>query len=521
MISFTKLGTHGRLGNQLFQIASTLGLADILKTKAVFPQWEYSEFLENAFPVGVCNGVIVKEKTFEYDEKLTREIAMAYRRNGYVDLFGYFQSYKYWGHCQPYIKNFLKWDAEIIKQQRRKFYKAFEKQTIAIHIRRGDYIDNPSYVTLPINYYITAMLDNFKNWEEYNILVFSDNISYCKVHFDCLPNVFFAEGNSDIEDLILMSECDNFILSNSSFSFWAAYLGEKKGTKIIRPKAYFSGNLKNNSTDDFWPHQWKEFDHSGKKINLTDVTFTIPVSFDHKDRQKNLELSVCMLQHNFDTHFIIGEQGGEYFRYMKQHADYMIWPEMKNFHRTKMLNDMAEHSNTPYIANWDADVIVTPMQIYMTVKKLREGADIVYPYKWMFARIPRLPWFSKLEKYMDIGIVGDTKFNGMNNGDAISYGGAVFFNKESFFKYGGENEKFISFGPEDSERHIRFKTVGAKLERVLGPIYHVNHYVGPNSSNKHPFVAANRQEHERILKMDKPTLLAYIKTWTHGRGAKK
>lgn len=518
MISFSKLGQHGRLGNQLFQIASTIGIADTGKKQVVFPSWEYSTFFNTPFPIGECSGTTVNEVKFEYDpeiyERVSYQSVKGGRQNN-VDLFGYFQSYKYWHDSEAHIKNTFRFKEEFINQQRRKYYKAFEKKTIAIHIRRGDYLNNPNYIVLPITYYILALFKHFPDWENHNIIIFGDNMPYCKVHFDCLPNVFFSEGNSDIEDLCLMSECDHFILSNSSYSWWGAYLGQNKNSIVVRPKEYYKGEMaKSCDTKDFWPKKWNSFSSVGLKLDLSDVTFTIPVAFDHKDRQKNLELCVCMLQSYFDTNIIVGEQGGEYFRYMKKFADYMLWPGMRNFHRTKMLNDMAVISDTKYVANWDADIVLAPLQLYIAVLELRNGAEVVYPYKWMFARIPRLPWFQKLEKALDIGIVGDTKFNGMNNGDAISYGGAVLFNKKTFFKYGGENEKFVSFGPEDSERYNRFKTIGAKIVRVLGPLYHINHFVGNNSSNRHPFVASNRQEHEKILRMDKGSLLAYIKTWS-------
>ena len=107
----------------------------------------------------------------------------------------------------------------------------FGKPTIAISIRRGDYVGNPNYRLLPITYYILAMFENFPNWRDHNIVIFSDDIPYCKVHWDCIPNVYFSENNSDIEDLCLMTLCDDFIIANSSFSWWGAYLGEKEGSR--------------------------------------------------------------------------------------------------------------------------------------------------------------------------------------------------------------------------------------------------------------------------------------------------
>jgi len=64
---------------------------------------------------------------------------------------------------------------------------------------------------------------------------------------------------------------------------------------------------------------------------------------------------------------------------------------------------MALRTNTPYVVNWDADVIITPLQIWLAVEKLRDGADMVFPYDGRFARWPRQPWFKEIERTLDLG----------------------------------------------------------------------------------------------------------------------
>ena len=183
------------------------------------------------------------------------------------------------------------------------------KDTIAISIRRGDYTGNPNYHNLPIRYYLLALL-SIKDWKKKNIILFSDDIAYCRVHFGALPNVKFSENNSPIEDLCLMSQCNYFILSNSTFSWFGSYLSEHKNKKVIRPNYLFEGRLKQiNDDSDFWPREWQVFDHANKKIDLKDVTFTIPVNVEHSDRKENIELAIKHLTNNFDTNIIVGEQG--------------------------------------------------------------------------------------------------------------------------------------------------------------------------------------------------------------------
>lgn len=174
---------------------------------------------------------------------------------------------------------------------------------------------------------------------------------------------------------------------------------------------------------------------------------------------------------------------------------------------------MAMATDKAFVFNWDADVFIAPLQIWLTAAKLRAGADMVYPYEWMFARMPRNLWFVTIRDYEDIGMVGDKKFNGMNNGDAVSVGGAVAFNRSSFIAGGMENEKFISFGAEDLERKIRFEKLGYSVERVPGPLYHMNHFVGVNSSTQNPYFLHNKGEYLRVDMMSKTELLNYVNSW--------
>jgi hypothetical protein len=68
--------------------------------------------------------------------------------------------------------------------------------------------------------------------------------------------------------------CDDFIISNSTFSWWSAWLGEKESSKIIRPHQNFDGNKRLESDDkDYFPERWIAYDASKDRISLNGVTF--------------------------------------------------------------------------------------------------------------------------------------------------------------------------------------------------------------------------------------------------------
>lgn len=514
MITSSNFNHNGRLGNMLFRYAALIGLADKHSTGLSLPMWKYSDSFTEPFPqdVPLHNARKVKEPMFHYIPEWPY-----IKENENVDIDGYLQSEKYWEQCVELVRSKLAFKPEFVDHVRSQFPNVFDRPTIAVSVRRGDYVKNPNYAQLPITYYILALLENFPDWREHNIVVFSDDIPYCRVHFDCLENVSFSEGNSDIEDLCLMSQCTHFIMSNSTFSWWGAYLGEKEGTKIVHPNYLFDGDLaKHNDSKDFYPERWITFDHkiesgnirgANKRINLKDSCFTIPVAYDHRDRRENLDLCVSILNEHFETNILVYEQGTKQELKSDHFANYG-----GKFHRTKMLNEMARASNAEYILNWDADVIIPPFQILETINKLRAGADMVYPYEWAFARMPRA-WYSGLRDQKDIGIVGDTKFSGMESSAAVSLGGAVAFKKSSFVEGGMENENFISYGAEDVERKVRFERLGYKIERTLGVLYHINHFVGKNSSPKHSDFANNNAEFDKVNAMSADELRLYISLW--------
>ena len=100
-----------------------------------------------------------------------------------------------------------------------------------------------------------------------------------------------------------------------------------------------------------------------------------------------------------------------------------------------------------------------------------------------------------------------------NYNTGSSYGGVLFFNKKSFIAAGMENEHYISYGPEDWERPIRYSTLDFKIERLDGNLYHIDHWIGDNSSTNNPHFFNNNVEFEKVKQMNKEQLIEYIKTW--------
>jgi hypothetical protein len=496
MITFSGLGKQGRLGNQLFQIASTIGISDAILCGYYFPKWDYEKYFScpTAFTDSGPNyDTVIKENVFSYDQPLIGQCLKGYASGKSISLSGYFQSEKYWDHIEDYVKRFFTFKPEFIASCRAKLpEQAFSRETIAVCIRRGDYVGHPHYYQIPIKYYITA-LQKFEDFlDKYNIIFFSDDIEYCKIHFQCLPNAFFSEGNSDIEDLCLISECNNHIIGNSTFHWWGAYLA--KSNVVIRPDVYFAGESLSKSTKDFWPEDW-EVHSVNEYISLPNTSFITVYREDSIDRKENLELLDRQVQQFSCNEFIV-----------------MVSAKDKPFHRTKLINDAVRSHGSMIFVSIDVDMVIAPMQILLAVMMIASGsAEFVYPYDGRFIKLNRYSWYRKILKTLDIGSVSRAP---LAASDKMSVGGCVVLFKPAFADAGMENENFVSFGPEDKERFFRFIKLGFRVERVKGAIYHMNHYRGSNSGAGNPDYLNNVAEYKKEKMMTSAELREYVKTWS-------
>lgn len=120
---------------------------------------------------------------------------------------------------------------------------------VAIHLRRGDYVDNPFYVDLAkTGYYIDAT-NLFPNRK---FIVFTDDVEFAKTYFEG-DKFTFDDSPTAIEALNKMASCDGIITANSSLSFWAAYLSPNRG-KIVAPnqEKWFTDGQKRIDCPQHW-----------------------------------------------------------------------------------------------------------------------------------------------------------------------------------------------------------------------------------------------------------------------------
>jgi len=201
------------------------------------------------------NGVFQKiyEKSTSFDSYI-----LSLPDNSY--LIGYWQSEMYFINIENIIRQDFQFTHPPIGENKRIIPELKGNHSVAIHIRRGDYIANPStnstHGVCSLDYYNRAMeyIESYCNEPHYYI--FSDDPKWARQNITSKHNIKIIDWNQDApyEDLRLMSLCNHHIIANSSFSWWGAWLGKKEGQIVIAPDPWFNDPIYN--TSDIYVRDW-------------------------------------------------------------------------------------------------------------------------------------------------------------------------------------------------------------------------------------------------------------------------
>jgi Glycosyl transferase family 11 len=275
----------GGVGNQLFQYSAARSLSIDLGAKLLIDlSWfagDHGRLYELGkfnLPIAVINkipqfpcgaGIFVhkllrtltikklgatfyNEPSFDWDPDLKKILAPVY-------LYGYFQSEKYFLPHEKTIRHDLKYDGPYPERCNSLIQRIGEVDSIALHVRRGDYLHNKNmnvYHTQSVQYYKKAITTLSKNLRNPYCFIFSDDSSWVKENliFDIpFEIVDINSEETPFWDLMLMSKCKHFIIANSTFSWWSAWLGADPQKKVIAPINWFKSN---RHVKDLLPSNW-------------------------------------------------------------------------------------------------------------------------------------------------------------------------------------------------------------------------------------------------------------------------
>lgn len=247
---------QGGLGNQMFQYAAGLSA---LK--------EYSEFdnliLDTSFYKNQKRKVIENGLTgrgYDLDLLNIKYTDIEEAPEGATMLQGWFQDIKEFENVIDQVKEQFVFSVNFPDNIISLYNQIKSKEnSVCIHIRRGDFINNPTAYKhnehLSVEYYNKSM-DIMENlYDNLNYYVFSDDIDWCKDNIKSNNhNIYFVDdmycGERDSGHMYLMEACNNHIIANSTFSWWAAFLAESKC--VIGPQKW----LVNDDTYDIMLSNW-------------------------------------------------------------------------------------------------------------------------------------------------------------------------------------------------------------------------------------------------------------------------
>ena len=166
---------------------------------------------------------------------------------------GYFQSEKHFIDCTDYVKSLFIFPDEV-KSKINSALAKINKKIICMHIRMGDYL-LPGYAGTHLicsrDYYIKA-LSHF-NTDDYAIVICTDDVANYQKYIN-IEGGIICNSKNELEDLYMISQANAVIMSNSSFSWWGAYLGNEK-EKVCAPSRWFGADGPKNYKDiyrDTW-----------------------------------------------------------------------------------------------------------------------------------------------------------------------------------------------------------------------------------------------------------------------------
>ena len=260
MISFNSLGNLGRLANQMFPYASLKGIAKNRGFDFVIPpenKFGESDPLVRSDPLNIHNcfnidnnrigmypNQIFAERMHTFDQELFENCP------DNIDLFGYYQSPKYFNHIEDEIRKDFSFSQDLVDSCQ-EVIDTLGGDVISLHIRRTDYKANPNHPLQPIEYYNSA-LDKLP--KDSSVVVFSDDYEWCESNEAFSDDRFAVSNNAADFDLCLMTLCKYHIIANSSYSWWGAWLG--KSDKVIAPKNWFGASCSHKSVDDMVFGDW-------------------------------------------------------------------------------------------------------------------------------------------------------------------------------------------------------------------------------------------------------------------------
>lgn len=285
---------QGGLGNQLFQYATARAMALQKQASLLLDQSWYKHIYENVTPrelhlsdLNIKGALISYQAPFPRPKKVRRIAQIFWPLNPYIFLeqnpyhfdsrlskapsfkqqnlylMGYWQSYKYFEAIKPLLQKEISPKKPLDSHYQKYLDQIQSSQSAMVHVRRGDYVNSEVAAKvhgfIGLDYYIRGMEILLMKNPEAQFFVFSDDPQWTKENLPYQEKCVFIESlpshDAVIQELELMTHCQDHLIANSSLSWWAAWLGKKSDGMVICPIKWM--NDADQDFNDLLPTEWR------------------------------------------------------------------------------------------------------------------------------------------------------------------------------------------------------------------------------------------------------------------------
>ena len=278
---------YGGLGNQLFQFATGFALSKHHDCELVFDlswfdsvhkskgttlrKFSLAPFHLNIEQQSLGPGklwskinrlIFLKRKKIKiFREKTPLFDPVLFRKQAPLWLDGYWQSPKYFESWATEIREKIGRPKEISAKNKEMLERISNSESICVHVRRGDYVSNAKannfHGLCSLDYYREGVKKTKSNFKDPHCFVFSDDPAWVDKNFEVGVPCTVVNINGPDEphqDLWLMAACKNFVIANSSLSWWGAWLGNYSNKTVVAPFEWFRN--KPMLANDLIPREW-------------------------------------------------------------------------------------------------------------------------------------------------------------------------------------------------------------------------------------------------------------------------
>lgn len=248
-------------------------------------------------------------------------------------------------------------------------------------------------------------------------------------------------------------------------------------------------------------------------IELADTTIIIPFKpqQDSTERVDNLVLVLDYLTSITDCKIILVTQGSLEIPNYPQVQILNCPSSTKYVEKSKKLNFGVKNTNSKYVIQHDADLLLQPSVYKKIHQSFRQGVDFFYPYSGRVVNIntPSKQMTNIVRQERNCPVGSYTLLHQFN-----PKGGIFCWNKQFYYKIGMFNEKFVGYGYQDWQIYQRIVKLGYTVPRFKKVLYHLNHQrTKLNSGGDKKSWLVNKSIYDRTMNLSKQQLIQEIKSW--------